>query len=120
MTTNQTQSLASFLAGTDYSILPQEVRDRTLAILIDALACAFLGRDGPETERMEGLAADLGGDGHSTLVGSRRTWSTAGATLINSYQITAFNLCDVYRPAHCHLSPVVIAPALAIAERDRI
>jgi 2-methylcitrate dehydratase PrpD len=120
MTENPTESLAGFLAGADYDALPPEVRDRTVALFIDALACAFLGRGGPETSRMEGLASDLGGRGDSTVVGSDARSSVAGATLINSYQITAFNLCDVYRPAHCHLSPLVVAPALAVAEQHHI
>jgi len=120
MTTNPTESLAIFLAEADFDSLPQEVRERTVALLIDALACAFLGREGPETARMEGLAADLGDRGDSTVIGSTVRSSAAGATLINSYQITAFNLCDVYRPAHCHLTPLVVAPALAVAEQQRI
>jgi 2-methylcitrate dehydratase PrpD len=120
MTTNPTESLATFLAGTDFDSLADDVRDRTVALFIDALACAFLGRAGPETVRMEGLAEDLGGPGDSTVVGSTQRASVAGATLINSYQITAFNLCDVYRPAHCHLTPLVVAPALAVAEQKRI
>jgi 2-methylcitrate dehydratase PrpD len=120
MTTNPTESLATFLAGADYESLPQEVRDRTAALFIDALACGFLGRGGPETTRMEGLVSDLGDRGDSTVIGSGARSSVAGATLINSYQITAFNLCDVYRPAHCHLTPLVVAPALAVAEQKRI
>jgi len=120
MTANPTESLATFLAGVDHDALPPEVRDRTVTLLIDALACAFLGRGGPETGRMEGLASDLGDAGDSTVVGSEQRSSVAGATLINSYQITAFNLCDVYRPAHCHLSPLVVPPALAVAEQRHI
>ena len=45
--------------------------------------------------------------------------SLAGATLLNAYLITAITACDVYAPAHCHLTPEVIPPALAIAGRER-
>lgn len=117
---NPTETLADFLVGIEHDDLPPEVRDRVVSLLIDSLACAFLGRGGPETRRMESLAADIAGGGDSTVVGSAAGSSVVGATLINSYQITAFNLCDVYRPAHCHLSPAVVAPALAVAERDEI
>lgn len=120
MTTNHTDSLATFLAGADLDSLPKDVRNRTVALLIDSLACAFLGRGGPETGRMEAVAADFGDGGRSTVVGSADRSSIAGSTLINSYQITAFNLCDVYRPAHCHISPLVVAPALAVAEKEGI
>jgi 2-methylcitrate dehydratase PrpD len=43
----------------------------------------------------------------------------AGATLLNAYLITAITACDVYSPAHCHLTPEVIPPAMAIAEREQ-
>lgn len=117
MTSNPTATLADFLAGLDYDALPATTRSRVLALVIDALACALLGREGPETHRMEGLARGLSGAGDSTVIGASDRHSLGGATLINSYQITAFNLCDVYRPAHCHISPLVIAPALTAAER---
>jgi len=120
ITTNPTEALAGFAAGIEHSSLPSAVQTRTVALLIDALACAHLGRGGPETSRMEGLAADLGGSGNSTVIGADHRHSLAGATLINSYQMTAFNLCDVYRPAHCHLSPLVVAPALAAAEHRQV
>jgi len=120
MTAKPTETLAAFAAGLEYEALPAQVRERTLALLIDAIACAYLGRDGPETRRMEDLAADLSASGDSTVIGSADRHSVTGATLINSYQITAFNLCDVYRPAHCHLSPVVVAPSLATAEQQEV
>lgn len=120
MTDNPTESLATFLAQSDHETLPPEVQERTIALLIDALACAVVGRGGPETGRMEALADDLMGPGETTVIGSAQSSTLAGAALINSYRITAFNLCDVYRPAHCHLSPVVVAPALAVAEQRRI
>jgi len=44
--------------------------------------------------------------------------SLAGATLLNGYLITAVTVCDVHRPTLCHTTPVVVAPALAIAERE--
>lgn len=120
MTSNPTEVLADFVAGLRYTDLPEDARRRTESLLIDALACAYLGRRGPETARMEALAEELSGAGDSTVIGSPHRYTVAGATLINGYQITAFNLCDVYRPAHCHLSPVVVAPALATAERFEV
>src|SRR6185503_7990420 len=42
----------------------------------------------------------------------------AGATLLNGYLITAVTMCDVHRATMTHVTPEVIPPALAIAERD--
>jgi 2-methylcitrate dehydratase PrpD len=44
--------------------------------------------------------------------------SLAGATLLNSYLVTAVTMCDVHRPTLTHITPEVIPPALGIAERD--
>jgi 2-methylcitrate dehydratase PrpD len=44
--------------------------------------------------------------------------SLAGATLLNGYLITAVTMCDAHRPTLTHITPEVMPPALAIAERD--
>src|SRR6476619_5820379 len=42
----------------------------------------------------------------------------AGATLFNGYLITAVTMCDAHRSTMTHVTPEVVPPALAIAERD--
>src|SRR5207253_265087 len=42
----------------------------------------------------------------------------AGATMLNGYLITAVTMCDAHRPTLTHITPEVVPPALAIAERD--
>ena len=44
--------------------------------------------------------------------------SLAGATLLNAYLVTAVTMCDVHRETMTHVTPEVMPPALAIAERD--
>ena len=44
--------------------------------------------------------------------------SLAGATLLNAYLVTAVTMCDVHRATLTHVTPEVVPPALAIAERD--
>ena len=44
--------------------------------------------------------------------------SLAGATMMNGYLITAVTMCDVHRATLTHITPEVVPPALAIAERD--
>jgi 2-methylcitrate dehydratase PrpD len=44
--------------------------------------------------------------------------SLAGATMLNGYLITAVTMCDAHRPTLTHITPEVMPPALAIAERD--
>src|SRR5687767_15524166 len=63
------------------------------------------------------FAEALGQSQDNSIVGGGRL-SLAGATLFNGFLITAVSMCDVYRPTATHLQPVVVSPALAIAERD--
>ena len=51
------------------------------------------------------------------MIGADRM-SLAGATLLNGYLITAMTMCDVHRSTLTHVTPEVVPPALAIAERD--
>jgi 2-methylcitrate dehydratase PrpD len=44
--------------------------------------------------------------------------SLIGATLLNGYLITAVTMCDVHRATMTHVTPEIVPPALAIAERD--
>src|SRR5262249_41255352 len=44
--------------------------------------------------------------------------SLAGTSLINASLVTAVTMCDVHRATLTHITPEVVPPALAIAERD--
>ena len=51
------------------------------------------------------------------MIGGDRL-SLAGASLLNGYLITAVTMCDIHRSTLTHVTPEVVPPALAIAERD--
>ncbi len=53
----------------------------------------------------------------SSVIGGEHL-SLAGATLLNAYLVTAVTMCDVHRATLTHVTPEVIPPALAIAERN--
>jgi 2-methylcitrate dehydratase PrpD len=94
--------------------LPAVIQAKTL--IVDAVGCALAGDLSEETPMVRRAAMATFGSGKSTVVGSRERLSPAGATLINSYLITAMTVCDVYRPAHCHMTPLVVAPTMTVAE----
>ena len=54
---------------------------------------------------------------NSSVIGGDRL-SLAGATLLNAFLVTAVTMCDVHRETMTHVTPEVMPPALAIAERD--
>jgi len=117
MATEITQTLAEFAATLRYDDLPPRVREHCKNLLLDALACAVAGRLGEETGQVAAFARALAQGRESSVIG-RESLSLAGATLLNAYLVTAVTMCDVYRPTLTHITPEVIPPALAIAERD--
>ena len=112
-----TQQLARFAATLTYDRIPGPAREHTKNLLLDAVACALAGDRGEETHQVAAFASALAESKESSIVGGDRL-SLAGATLLNGYLITAVTLCDVHRPTLTHITPEVVPPALAIAERD--
>ena len=112
-----TQALAKFAASLRYDDLPPRGRDHCKKLLLDALACAVAGRLGEETGQVAAFASALAQGRESSVIGGEPL-SLAGATLLNAYLVTAVTMCDVYRPTLTHITPEVMPPALAIAERD--
>jgi 2-methylcitrate dehydratase PrpD len=111
--------LASWVAGLARRDLAEPIADRVKLLLLDAIASALAGRSTVDAPAMESAARAFAGDGPSSVIGGG-TLSLAGACLVNGYQITAATVCDVHRPTLCHVTPVVVPPALAVAEtRDR-
>jgi 2-methylcitrate dehydratase PrpD len=115
--TDVTQTLAQFAATLRHDTIPQRVRAHCKSLLLDALACALAGRLGEETGQVAAFAAALAQGRESSVIGGEHL-SLAGATLLNAYLVTAITMCDVHRATLTHVTPEVIPPALAIAERD--
>ena len=109
--------LAEFAANLDYDAIPERTREFCKGLLLDALACALAGHRGEETAQVEALATALAQSGESSVIAGKRL-SLAGATLLNGYLITAVTMCDTHRATLTHVTPEVVPPALAIAERD--
>jgi 2-methylcitrate dehydratase PrpD len=119
MPSNATQVLADFAASLKYGDIPDATREYCKDLLLDALACAIAGHQGEETHQLAALAAALARSDESTVIGGDRL-SLAGATMLNGYLITAVTMCDTHRATLTHITPEVVPPALAIAERDAL
>ena len=110
-----TATLADWAATLDSAQIPPIVRERTAQLLLDTVASALAGRNGDETSQVESMVRAVAPGDDATAIGAGRL-SRIGATLLNGYQVTAVTVCDVYRPALCHVTPEVVPPALAIVE----
>ena len=117
MATNPTATLARFASTLDYDRIPQRTREYTKSLLIDTLACQLAGHQGEETHQMAALAGSLAQSNEASIVGGDRL-SLAGATILNGYLVTAVTMCDAHRATLTHITPEVMPPAMAIAERD--
>lgn len=118
-TNETTQVLARFAATLRYEDLPVKIREHTKNLLLDALACALAGNQGEETPQMTAVASAIAQSKESSVIAGDRL-SLVGATLLNGYLITAVTMCDVHRSTMSHITPEVVPPALAIAERDNL
>src|SRR5690242_13920835 len=112
-----TRLLATLAAGLRYDDLPARSQDHCKNLILDALACAVAGYQGEETQQVRALAAALAQGKESSVIGGAPL-SLVGATLFNGYLITAVTMCDVHRATMTHITPEIVPPALAIAERD--
>jgi len=116
-TQETTQVLAQFAAALQYDDIPGPVREYCKDMLLDTLACAVAGHQGEETHQIAALSSALAQSNESSIIGGDRS-SLAGACMLNGYLITAVTMCDAHRPTLTHITPEVVPPALAIAERD--
>jgi len=110
-----TQTLAEFVSALTLDKIPQTVRERVKDIVLDTVASALAGHDASETAQVVALAEGIASSREASVIGGGHL-SVAGATLVNSYLITAVTVCDIHRPTSCHVTPEVIGPALVIAE----
>src|SRR5262245_53494128 len=119
MSGEPTAVLAEFATSLRFEAIPEPVREYCKDLLLDALACALAGHQGEETHQLAALAAALAQSTESSVIGGDRS-SLTGATLLNGYLITAVTMCDAHRSTLTHITPEVVPPALAIAERDAL
>ncbi len=117
MSQGTTEKLAEFAASLRPNDIPGDIKSSTIALLTDALACALAGHQGEETNQLHAMASALGQSAESSIIGGNHM-SLVGATMMNGYLITAVTMCDVHRATLTHITPEVVPPALAIAERD--
>jgi len=108
--------LAEFALRTRWSGLPSAVQQRTVDLVLDAIACAYTGRLAAGRDRFADATSALTGPGRYTVVADDSGSSLIGAGMLNAWQVTATTMCDVYRPAMCHVTPAVLAATLAGAD----
>jgi 2-methylcitrate dehydratase PrpD len=110
--------LARFAHGLDRGDISGPAAGHASRLILDAVGCALAGWAAEETPQVLRAALRLGHLGQATVLGAASPASPIGSVLANAYLMTAITACDVYTPAHCHLTPEVVPAALAVAEAE--
>ncbi|HWG02719.1 MAG TPA: MmgE/PrpD family protein, partial [Trebonia sp.] len=114
--------LAIFARGLRQEDIAPAADRHVTTLTLDAIGCALAGWESEETPLVLAAARRLGGhpgpDDTNTIMGDNSGASPLTAVLANAYLSTAITACDVYIPAHCHLTPEVVPAALAVAEAE--
>ncbi len=115
-----TQVLAEYFSTLRLQVVPESVQDAAKRILLDSIACALAADRSEEVDLVAKTALALGEGSGTTVIGAPARQGLGAGCLVNAFRVTAMTACDVYRPAHCHVSPEVVPPALALAEREGV
>lgn len=110
-----TDRVIDFVLAADLKALPDEVVHEGKRAVLDAIGCAFAGAT-VEKGRIAALSAPSLGGGASTIIGYRETAAPAAAAFANAELIHAMDFSAITDPP-AHVSPFVIPPLLALAER---
>ena len=111
-----TRRFAGFAAGLTYDALPPVVREHLTVFLLDYLRVASLGQRMPWSGWAVKLAAELGGNGRSTILFSTDRTDPERATFVNTTFSGSIDADDVHVGSMLHPGCIVISAALAVGE----
>ena len=116
---DETKTLASFVADRTFDAIPSNVRERAKALVLDF--CGSIVRAGYESESTPSLFATLdglglGGSGDAHVLGMDRTFAPPIAALANGMLGHSLDFDDTHADSSLHPSAPVIPAAFAIGE----
>ncbi|MBB5049930.1 2-methylcitrate dehydratase PrpD [Rhodopseudomonas rhenobacensis] len=117
--TDETATLAFYVAGLDFDAIPQEVRTRAKSLTLDFLGSAIRARRDAEStpailQTLRALSLD--GAGPATVFGDDRGWTPAVAALLNGALGHSLDFDDTHADSSLHPSAPVVPAAFAVGE----
>jgi 2-methylcitrate dehydratase PrpD len=113
------QALAARIAGLRWEALPDDVRQMSRRIVLDAVGCALHGSRTPEAGLLAAARADLGPDGACTVWGTPGGAPPGVAALLNGAHAHLRELDDIGGGGHAGACQVPAALAAAeLASRE--
>ena len=116
------ESLSELCAGLRWEDFGDDVRQRTLELLLDLVGVALSGSRQPSSKpaREAALALAGGVSGSASIVGTRQHTSAVWAALANGTAAHAVELDDVTTESSLHPGVAVIPAALALAQELKV
>jgi 2-methylcitrate dehydratase PrpD len=110
------ERLAQRIAALDAAMLPQAVRRKCEALLIDVVGLAVTARN---EDYVQSVLAACDDDGPCTAIGHARTRSAAAAALVNGTAIHGEDFDDTFEGGPVHAGAVIVPAVLAACERHK-
>ncbi|MFP3975034.1 MAG: MmgE/PrpD family protein [Dehalococcoidia bacterium] len=111
------QGLASLAIATKLESLPDQLVRELKYLVLDSIGCALAGIRTDPGRMFIDLGKTLGGTSESSLIGGGCKVSCVNAAMVNGQLINMIDY-DALMPGH-HTPPYIIAPSLAMAEREQ-
>ncbi|ABD85942.1 MmgE/PrpD family protein [Rhodopseudomonas palustris] len=117
--TDETATLAGYVAGLAFADIPPEVRTRAKSLTLDFLGSTIRARRDAEStpailQTLRALSLD--GAGQSTVFGDDRGWTPAVAALLNGALGHSLDFDDTHADSSLHPSAPVVPAAFAVGE----
>ncbi|MEN4400552.1 MmgE/PrpD family protein [Mycolicibacterium senegalense] len=98
-----------------WSQIPDRVRKRAAHLVLDGIGCGLIGAQLPWSRAATEAVLGIEGPGIVPVIGTGRTTTPVGATLLNSTFIQGFELDDFHPLAPLHSASVLVPSLLATA-----
>jgi 2-methylcitrate dehydratase PrpD len=114
--TDVLRGLALFAAKAKFEDLPGPIVHEAKRVLLDSIGCALASISSDKGKMCITLSKRLGGPGEASIIGVSGKVSCNNAVLANGELINAMDYDALVIPGG-HISPYVVPPVLAIAEK---
>ncbi len=111
-----TRGVAEFVANLKYEQIPDEVKQRTKRLILDAFGCGLFGADLQWSKILQQRLGILDATRTCAVWGTKDKLSAPHAALVNGTQVQGFELDDTHLLGILHCGSVLLPPLVSIVE----
>lgn len=116
---NTDQRLAAFVADLRWRNIPSALAHKVHDHVLDTLGVMCAGISAPASAAVRAMAMDAGGNREASVIGAAKALPAANAAFVNAFHGRIHTFDDTYEAGPIHAGSVILAAALATAERRR-